>query len=115
MRFCGLLDMKAELLIDSQCELGEGAVWDAARARLWWTDIDGRAIWRFDPKTELAETFKPPDRVGFLAHFASGKMLLGCAKALYVAEVAGTLLSAIKIVDVEADLRTTRLNDGRAD
>jgi len=107
--------MKAELLIDSQCELGEGSVWDAGGARLWWTDIDGRAIWRFDPVTKLADTFKAPDRVGFLAHVASGKILLGCAKALHVAEIDGTSLNTMKIVDVEADLRTTRLNDGRAD
>jgi sugar lactone lactonase YvrE len=107
--------MRAELLIDSRCELGEGAVWDAGRARLWWTDIDGRAIWRFDPAATSAERFTPPDRTGFLAVCASGKLLLGCAKALYLAEVDGASLSAAKIADVEPDLKTTRVNDGRAD
>jgi len=107
--------MKAELLIDARCELGEGSVWDAGRARLWWTDIDGRAIWRCDPATRETERFTPPDRVGFLAMCASGKILLGCAKALYLADVAGDALTAAKIADVEADLATTRVNDGRAD
>src|SRR5262245_32346047 len=107
--------MKADLLVDAHCELGEGSVWDAGRARLWWTDIDGRAIWRFDPVTRVTETFTPPDRTGFLAICASGKILLGCAKALYLAEIAGTSLHATKLTDLEADLPTTRANDGRAD
>ena len=107
--------MNAELLIDSRCELGEGSVWDAGRARLWWTDIDGRAIWRFDPVTKVTETFTPPDRTGFFAICASGKILLGCAKALYLAEVAGTALQATKLTDLEPGLPTTRTNDGRAD
>ena len=107
--------MKADLLIDARCELGEGAVWDAGRARLWWTDIDGRAIWRFDPESTVADRFTPPDRVGFLVLAADGRLILGCAKALYRAEVADRLLPAVKLVDVEADLRTTRVNDGRVD
>ena len=107
--------MTADLLIDARCELGEGAVWDAARARLWWTDIDGRKIWRFDPVTTHTETFTPPDRTGFLAIGESGRILLGCAKALYLAEIDGASLKTTKIADVEPDLRSTRVNDGRAD
>jgi L-arabinonolactonase len=107
--------MNAELLIDSKCELGEGVVWDAGRARVWWTDIDGRAVWRFDPATKVTERFTPPDRVGFLAMCASGRILLGCAKALYLAEIAGAAFATTKLTDLEADLATTRSNDGRAD
>lgn len=107
--------MKAALLVDARCELGEGSVWDAARARLWWTDIDGRTIWRFDPVSQQTERFAPPDRVGFLAVYALGHLLLGCAKALYRAEIAEGALKATKLVDLEPDLATTRANDGRAD
>src|SRR3954469_5108678 len=109
-------DGKAELAVDARCELGEGSVWDAARACLWWTDIDGRAIHRFDPRTKATERFTPPDRVGFFAIAADGRLLLGAAKALYMAEP-GTQgsLAARKLVDVEADIKTTRTNDGRAD
>jgi L-arabinonolactonase len=107
--------MNADLLIDARCELGEGSVWDAGRARLWWTDIDGRAVWRFDPVTTETERFTPPDRVGFLVMCASGQILLGCARALYLAIVTDGELLATKLVDVEPDLATTRINDGRAD
>jgi sugar lactone lactonase YvrE len=91
-------------------------VWDPKDACLWWTDIDGRAVWRFDPLTEASERFTPPDRVGFIAVAAGGRLLLGGAKALYMAVPgAGGTLTATRLVDVEADLTTTRVNDGRAD
>jgi L-arabinonolactonase len=108
--------MQADLFIDARCELGEGPIWDSARACLWWTDIDGRAIWRADPATRESQRFTPPDRVGFLAAAADGRLLLGTAKALYIAQPgADGALTASKLIDVEADLPSTRLNDGRED
>lgn len=107
--------MQAELLVDARCELGEGPVWDAGRARLWWTDIDGRAVWRYDPVARQSERFTPPDRVGFLAIATGGRVLLGTAKALYMAEPREGNLNATKLVDLERDLPRTRSNDGRPD
>lgn len=108
--------MRAELVVDARCELGEGSMWDAGRACLWWTDIDGRTIWQFHPATGRTQRFTPPDRVGFLAVASGGRLLLGAAKALHMA-VPGTdgTLTSNKLVDVERELATTRLNDGRAD
>ena len=107
--------MTADLRVDARCELGEGPVWDASRGVLWWTDIDGRAIWRLDPATGRTQTFTPPDRVGFLVVARSGRLLLGGAKALYMADVSDTTLTAATLVDLEIDIPTTRANDGRAD
>jgi sugar lactone lactonase YvrE len=107
--------MRAELFVDSRCELGEGIVWDAARACLWWTDIDGRQIWKHDPISRATERFIPPDRVGFIAVAAGGRLLLGGAKALYMAEPGAGTLHTTKLVDIEPDLSTTRTNDGRVD
>ena len=109
-------DGKAELLVDARCELGEGPIWDVARSRLWWTDIDGRAVWRVDPVTRQSERFTPPDRVGFLAAASDGRLLLGSAKALHaVAVLEGGGFAATKLIDVEADNPRTRTNDGRPD
>jgi sugar lactone lactonase YvrE len=106
----------AELVVDARCGLGEGPVWDGPRARLWWTDIDGRTLWRFDPVSLRTETYTPPDRVGFLAVATGGRLLLGTAKALYIATVGDApALDVRKLADVEADLPHTRVNDGRAD
>lgn len=107
--------MQAELIVDSRCELGEGIIWDAARACLWWTDIDGRQIWRFDPATKETERFTPPDRVGFLVTATGGRLLLGAAKALYMASGGTATPTFEKLVDLEPELPSTRANDGRAD
>lgn len=40
--------MKAQLLVDCRCYLGEGVQWRAADARLYWTDIEGDALWSCD-------------------------------------------------------------------
>jgi sugar lactone lactonase YvrE len=90
-------------------------VWDAGRSLLWWTDIDGRAIWRYDPATRNSERFSPPDRVGFLAIATGGRVLFGTAKALYMAIVANGALQTQKLADVEPDNPRTRSNDGRPD
>jgi L-arabinonolactonase len=108
--------MQAELFVDSRCELGEGIVWDAARRCLWWTDIDGRQIWKCDPVSRATERFAPPDRVGFVAVARDGELLLGAAKALYRAAPGTAGRFALKkLVDLELDLPTTRANDGRTD
>jgi L-arabinonolactonase len=107
--------MRAELIVDARCELGEGPVWDGGRARLWWTDIDGRALWRFDPSTGETQRVSPPDRVGFLAVAADGRLLLGTAKALFIGVPADGSLTASRLAEVEPDRPYTRVNDGRVD
>ena len=37
--------MNAELLIDTQCALGEGATWCARTGVFYWTDIEGKRLW----------------------------------------------------------------------
>jgi len=107
--------MNAELLIDARCELGEGPVWDTRRSLLWWTDIDGRAVWTYDPIARQSTRYAPPDRVGCMAMTSDGRVLLAAAKALYLASAAVGALQAVKVADVEADLPRTRTNDGRPD
>jgi sugar lactone lactonase YvrE len=43
--------MQAELVVDCKNLHGEGALWNQADARLWWTDIEGRALWFYDPES----------------------------------------------------------------
>ncbi len=44
--------------------LGEGVLWDPLHQRVWWTDIQERRLFRFDPKRRALERFELPERLG---------------------------------------------------
>jgi L-arabinonolactonase len=59
-----------------------------------------------------------PDRLGSFAICASGTLLLGLAKGLYRADIGAPWdgpLPVTWIADVERDMLSTRINDGRTD
>jgi sugar lactone lactonase YvrE len=108
----------AELVVDARCVLGEGPVWHARDQALLWTDIQSRRLWRYYALDQATESWQVPDRLCCFAVCSSGRLLLGLAKGLHWATLdvpAGETLEVQLIVPVEADLPTTRLNDGRTD
>jgi L-arabinonolactonase len=44
--------------------LGEGVLWDAIGQRVWWTDIQQRHLFRYDPQSRALERFELPERLG---------------------------------------------------
>lgn len=104
---------QATLLLDSQCVLGEGATWCARSGRLYWVDIEGARLWRYDPADRSHEIWPMPER---LATFAlcddSRRLLLGLASKLAFLDLETGLIDPI--VDIEPALNT-RVNDGRCD
>ena len=104
---------EVDLVLDCRNAHGEGVSWCSREHRLYWVDIFGRKLWRLDPATgetwrwpteERICTFalRGPDQV--VAAFESGFVFLDL-----------TTGAVERIATVEADLPTTRLNDGRCD
>ncbi|WP_061151415.1 SMP-30/gluconolactonase/LRE family protein [Caballeronia arvi] len=110
----GLMNnQSATLLIDSRCTLGEGATWCAASGQFWWTDIEGKKLWRHDPRDGSTGSFDMPERLACFSTCADARfLLLGLASRLAFYEIATGKIDTI--MEVEADL-PTRLNDGRCD
>ena len=54
---------EAELVLDCRNRHGEGVFWNAGDGRVWWTDIEGRMIWSYDPVLRNAESIPMADRV----------------------------------------------------
>src|SRR5580765_3926721 len=108
----------ARLAIDCRCELGEGLLWDEREQALLWTDIHAARLWRHDPASGATRSWSLPDRLGSFALCASGCLLLGLAKGLYLADPRGgeanARLDAQLLAAVDA-APTLRLNDGRCD
>jgi L-arabinonolactonase len=57
----------AACVLPAAAQLGECPLWDPAIARLYWIDIDGRAVHRYDPATGLDEAHPMPGRPGSVA------------------------------------------------
>jgi sugar lactone lactonase YvrE len=50
-----------------RCILGEGPVWDVAEQALYYLDIFGKKIHRYDPAKGTTKTWVTPERVGAIA------------------------------------------------
>jgi L-arabinonolactonase len=103
-----------ELIVDGKHVLGEGIVWDTRAARLFWTDIERSQLWSLQPDGGALRHWPLPERLCCIALTSDdGRLLLGLASGLaFFALDDGTLT---RIVDVEPDVASTRLNDGRVD
>ena len=109
--------MDASLYVDSRCTLGEGICWSSRREALLWTDIEGRSLWQHTIADGRSRRWALPDRVGALAECESGRVLLGFAKGLRVAQLTddGSPPVFTDVVPVEPSSPATRINDGRTD
>jgi L-arabinonolactonase len=104
---------RAALLLDTKCTLGEAATWCAKTGRLYWTDIEGARLWRYDPSDGRSTFWRMPERLATFALCADPHyLLLGLATHLAFFDLATG--ETRRIVDIEPDL-TTRVNDGRCD
>jgi L-arabinonolactonase len=106
----------ASLFVDCKCTLGEGIVWWRERRTLLWTDIERCRLWMHDERG--TRHWSLPDRLGSLAPCESGAVLLALAKGLFVTDLdaaSGDQLTLRALAPVEADIQSTRANDGRTD
>ncbi|WP_321904001.1 SMP-30/gluconolactonase/LRE family protein [Paraburkholderia tropica] len=103
----------AELLVHAKNALGEGATWCSRSGRLYWNDIEGASLARYDAADGSHRVWPMPER---LACFAlcedADTLLIGLASRLAFFDLRTGEITPI--VDVEPDL-PTRLNDGRCD
>lgn len=105
--------LRATLAVGTTCALGEGATWCARTGRLYWTDIDGARLLRYDPRTDERTSWRMPERLATFALSADPqRLLVGLATHLAFFDLTTGALR--RIADIEPGLNT-RLNDGRCD
>ncbi|MEI9928432.1 MAG: SMP-30/gluconolactonase/LRE family protein [Sphingomonas sp.] len=93
--------------------LGEGPVWVARDAALWFVDIKGRKVHRYDPASDARVSWDAPDQVGFVLPIAGGGFVAGLKTGLARFDPADG--SFTLLVDPEPDFPNNRLNDGTVD
>ncbi|MDY0974843.1 SMP-30/gluconolactonase/LRE family protein [Massilia sp. CFBP9012] len=103
-----------DVLLDAGHELGECVLWCERTGRLLWTDIPAATLWSHSPSSGRTVSWKMPERLCCFALTGSDdRLLLGLASGLAFFTFSSGKVT--RIVDVEADNPSTRLNDGRCD
>ena len=105
--------VEPELVWDVGAELGEGPVWSARDAALWFVDIKGRRIHRYDPETEEKRSWDAPEQVGFVLPTADGGWMAGLQSGLHRFDPAQGLFTPLPAPEQHPP--ENRLNDGYVD
>ena len=93
--------------------LGEVPVWDAAEQALYWVDIEGCLLQRYEPATGQTIEWRLPERVCALALREAGGLILALASGFAFFDPATGDL--VRLAAPEAHLPTNRFNDGKCD
>jgi sugar lactone lactonase YvrE len=102
-----------ECVVDAKARLGEGPLWDPRAQVLWWLDIKGHHIHRFDPASGEDRTWSTPEDIGCLAVRERGGLIVAMRSGLYFFDPGTGRFDAI--FDPESDLPENRFNDGKPD
>jgi len=102
-----------EVAAAHRCVHAEGPVWSEESQSLYWTDIESRTLMSLDPGSGRVLRRAMSGKVCSLAFRERGGFLIAFEKRLcfYDPDTG----SERPLVEVELDLPTTRLNDGRCD
>lgn len=111
-------NVELEIVSRACAILGEGPIWDANKACLWWVDIFGETLHRFDPAPDSPnrETrWTLGCQVGAIAPCASARdgVVLVTAEG-YVRFHPESGQRGL-LASVENDVATNRMNDGKCD
>lgn len=97
----------------ADAELGEGPVWRAEDDALWFVDIKGLRIHRYEPATGAAWSWAAPAQPGFIAPVAGGGWVAGLKTGLHRFDPKSGHFDLL--ATVEDPGLDNRLNDGFVD
>jgi sugar lactone lactonase YvrE len=102
-----------ECVLPWKANVGESPVWHPGERRLYWIDIQGKQIHRFDPVTRKNETFDLPEIVTCIQLRAAGGLVLTLKKKFAFYDPQTNHLE--ELTAVEQDQPDNRFNDGKCD
>ncbi|WP_121663177.1 SMP-30/gluconolactonase/LRE family protein [Metabacillus litoralis] len=103
----------ADLVVDQKATLGEGPHWNGEEQALYWVDIIGKRLHRYDPLTKENKTFTFNQYVGAAVPAQLGKMLLAMHDGIYRLDLETEDL--ILVANPETNQPHIRFNDGKCD
>jgi sugar lactone lactonase YvrE len=96
-----------------RCIIGEGPVWDKAEQALYFIDILGKKVLRFDPASGATRTWDVPDVIGSMALRERGGAVVALATGVHTLDFES---GACVMLATSADLNEmVQLADGKVD
>jgi Gluconolactonase len=105
---------KPELVVDAHAIIGEGPYWDHVASVLYWIDIKGRRLHRYDPEAGSDKELRLEKMPGAVVGRAKGTSLVMAMEDgfNFVDPESG---AATPLVNPEPDRPGNRFNDGKCD
>jgi sugar lactone lactonase YvrE len=105
------VETTAELILPVGAECGEGPVWH--NGALWFVDIEGRRLHRFDPVSKASDQWDAGQRVGVAVPASDGRWMVGLQDCAGLWDPDSGELE--RICAPEANRPRNRFNDGKCD
>jgi sugar lactone lactonase YvrE len=104
---------QVEVVIDAQAELGEGPLWDDREGVLYWVDIMGHRVRRYDPAAGEERIYDLGQPVSAVVPREKGGLVLAVERGFALFEPrTGT---ATRLATPREQREGTRFNDGKCD
>ncbi|MGH7995994.1 MAG: SMP-30/gluconolactonase/LRE family protein [Opitutaceae bacterium] len=104
---------RAVCVLRRKTMVGESPLWHSGQRRLYWIDVQGRKLHRFDPASGRDESFSLPEPITGLAFRKRGGLLLTLRKSLAFFDPDRRRLD--RLARVEPRQPGNRFNDGKCD
>ena len=101
-------------ILPARALLGEGILWDSRRQLLWWTDIPGKTLHRYEWRVGTTRVLETPDRIGSFGLIAESEHLIA-AFATGIADYDPYRGSLAWLARPDGVGSGIRFNDGRVD
>jgi len=105
--------MEAELILKETDITGEGVMWHAKRASLFWVDIEGCRVHEYHLQSKSHRVFKLDQMVSTIAPDMTGNLILALQDSIIRFNPDNQ--QSEKIIDIETNIPDNRCNDGKAD
>lgn len=102
---------KAKLLIDTKSTLGEGPVWDWQKQLLFWVDIEGKKLHRYEPSKQESTEWSFGQMIGAAVPAENGHLLLALESGLATFDWESEKLTELGVL--ENSNQNIRFNDGK--
>ncbi len=106
-----------KVLSASRDRVGECPVWSVAEQALYWVDIEGKHIHRFDWQSKTQQTWVTDERVGCIALVEKdGRVIAAMETGIFEVDLLPTQQTKARLLaGIQHPLPNMRFNDGRCD